>query len=186
MEKFNDLYDFISTAAKQRKYPENTANGHRAALRVFEKALKPEEKDSLDVLEKNAEAIYRDVINNNKDKFSLGSLSTYKIRFMRVINDYKKYGIDPSKMQNWNPKLRKVVKSHPTKEDMVDNDYDTTNADASKDVNSPVHKIDLTLRPGKRFIISIPTDITKSEAEIIKNLINSLVANKDEQAKTNN
>ena len=43
-----------------------------------------------------------------KDK-SIISLNTYKARLLKVIKDYKKYGVDPGKMQSWVTKTKQYT-----------------------------------------------------------------------------
>ena len=184
MNQFNDLYPFIDRAVKDRKYALNTANGHKAALKLFEKELNAEEKGSLGSIEENIDPIYQNACRNNSN-ISSESLDTYRVRFLKVIKDYKKYGADPTRMKDWKPRIW-ASKPLSEKKDFSDKNEDTSLSTLSDTINSPVHKVELTLRPGKRFIVSVPNDITKNEAEILTNLINSLVVNKNEQDDPNN
>jgi len=111
MKKFEELYDFIDRAINSRNYAENTGISLKTALRLFEKELNDEEKNSIDKFSKNIEQIYHSVCSKNK-KFSAGSLATYKSRVIKVITDYEKYGADPTKMSSW-PK--KAVSPHSKK-----------------------------------------------------------------------
>jgi hypothetical protein len=104
--KFQDLYEFIDRAVKSRKYPENTGMALKTALSLFGKELSDEEKLSIDEFKKNLEPIYQNVFTKNKN-FSASSLATYKSRVMKVLGDYEKYGVDPTKMTNWSPKVIK-------------------------------------------------------------------------------
>ena len=105
MEKFNNIYTFIDFAKGNRKYPANTANNLKSALKIFEKVLTDDELNSISLLEDRIEEIFISVINSNKNK-SIGSLNTYKARVLRVLKDYKKYGANPAKIQNWQTKIR--------------------------------------------------------------------------------
>ena len=116
MNKFNDLYDFIDFAKSNRKYPENTANGLKSALKIFEKELNLDELNSVGLIEDNIDEIFVNTVTSNKDK-SIGSLNTYKARFLKVIHDYQRYGIDPSKIQGWSAKSHKVIHSKIIKKD---------------------------------------------------------------------
>jgi hypothetical protein len=98
-----DLYDFIDTALRNRKYPPNTAQGYKAALRVFDAELNAEEKASVEKTLSNIDQISNLIFSKNK--ISAGSLATYKSRLIKVVNDYEKYGTDATKMANWNPKV---------------------------------------------------------------------------------
>ena len=108
MKKFTDLYDFIDRAIKSRKYPDNTGMALKTSLKLFETELNEEERSSVDEFRKNIEQIYQNVFLKNKN-FSAGSLATYKSRVLKVLSDYEKYGVDPTKMSNWSPKV--VIRS---------------------------------------------------------------------------
>ena len=84
--KYKDLYDFIDFAKGNRKYPENTANGLKSALKIFEGELNLDELNSVDLVEDNIEEIFINVVTKNKDK-NIGSLNTYKARVLKVIKD---------------------------------------------------------------------------------------------------
>src|SRR5579863_6313232 len=120
MKKLNSLYEFIALAQKNRKYPANTAHGRRAALKLFETVLHPDELESLDLIEERMKEIYLSLISAHKDTFSIKSLNTYKGRFLKVIQDYKKYGTDPEALANWEVKTRK---------------YKNNKKDSTKDIN---------------------------------------------------
>jgi hypothetical protein len=105
MQKFNVLYDFVESAIRSRKYPPATASALKTALKLFEAELKPEEAASLDLFIQHFEQIYRDVCTKNSQRYSASSLSVYKSRVLKVIGDYTKYGIDPTKMAGWSPRV---------------------------------------------------------------------------------
>lgn len=171
MEKFTNLYDFIDFARVNRKYPENTANNLKSALKIFEKELNAEELKSIDMVEDSIGEIFRSLAIANKDK-SIVSLNTYKARLLKVIKDYKKYGADPSKIQNWVSKTRIASgQKHPKDKP------DKNKINLSNRINSPVdnsHKIELSLSGGTAQVL-IPKDINEKDAQIIKSVIDSLV-----------
>lgn len=172
MEKFVTLYDFIDFAKANRKYPDNTANNLKSALKIFEKELNAEELKSIDMVEDSIEEIFRSVVIANKGK-SIISLNTYKARLIKVIKDYKKYGAEPSKIQNW---IAKTRKSTPVliKKDKIDKSKITL----SNSINNPVnncHKIELSLRENTKAIISVPKDINSKEIKKIKSVLDSLI-----------
>jgi soluble cytochrome b562 len=104
MKKIQDLYDFVDRAIKSRKYPDNTGMALKSALKLFEAGLNEEEKNSVVEFKKNLDQIYQSVFSKNKN-FSATSLATYKSRVTKVLNDFEKYGTDPTKMANWSPKI---------------------------------------------------------------------------------
>jgi len=164
MDKFIALYDFIDFARANRKYPANTANNLKSALKIFEKELNAEELKSINMVEESIGEIFRSLVIANKDK-SIVSLNSYKARLLKVVKDYKKYGVQPSKMQSW---VAKTKKDKPDKKKIT----------LSNPINTPVenfHKIELSQRKDVKSIIIVPRDISRKEAETIKDIIDSLV-----------
>jgi len=171
MENFNNLYDFIDLAKINRKYPENTANNLRSALKIFEKELNADELKSVSMIASSIEEIFRGVVMANKNK-SIISLNTYKARLLKVINDYKKYGIEPGKMQNWNIKIKKSTPLLIKKDKTDKGNKDISNSICAT-VNN-IHKIELSFESGIATIV-IPQDISPQEAKKIKDIIDSLI-----------
>ena len=169
-DKFTNLYDFVDFAKANRKYPDSTANNLKSALKIFEKELNVEELKSINMVEDSIGEIFRSLVIAHKDK-SIVSLNTYKARLLKVMKDYKKYGAEPSKIQNWMVKIKKstpllVNKDKPDKNKII----------LSKSINTPVdncHKIDLSMDCGQ-IQISVPKNITQKEIKIIKNILDSL------------
>lgn len=168
-----ELFDFIDTAERNRKYPEGTASGRRAALRLFEAELSEEEKESLDTLKKNIDQIYQNVFLKNKSNMSAESLATYKMRLESLIKDYEGYGQDPTKLASWNRPVRKVKRS---KEQGKVTGYDFTKTEQEQipEKSFDFSRFELPLRPGVKAIIIVPSDISKSEVEKLRNYINFL------------
>jgi hypothetical protein len=104
MNAIQTLYDFLDRAKKDRKYADNTVGGFKAALKLFEASLNEEEKQSLEVLQRNLNSIAEDVYTKNKDKFTSSTIMVYRRRVAGLIKDYKQYGDSPSKMAAWNPR----------------------------------------------------------------------------------
>ena len=177
MDKFTNLYAFLEFAKNNRKYPESTANNLKSSLKIFEKALNEDELDSVELVSERIEEIFVSVINQNKDK-SITSLNTYKARLQRVLDDYKKYGADPSKLQNWhtNSQLSTRVLNTKDKQDKIsDKPLSDLSSPLHRGVDN-VHKLELSLPSSKeKFVLLIPNTITKSDAQILKSLIESLI-----------
>lgn len=169
MNEFKMLYEFIGLAQKNRKYPNNTAQGKRAALKLFETVLHPDELESLDLIEERMKEIYLSLISRHKDSFSIKSLNTYKGRFLKVIQDYKKYGANPETIASWEVKTRK------SKDTMQDSKKDMPISNVSLPTHRPVHKIKITLGDGQDCAIELPAKLTKEDASIIAKIIGSLV-----------
>ncbi|MEI7424564.1 MAG: hypothetical protein WCK10_00350 [Candidatus Staskawiczbacteria bacterium] len=173
MHKFIDLYNFIDFAKGNRKYAENTANGLKSSLKIFEKELNIDELNSIDLIEDNIEEIFINVVSKNKDK-NIGSLNTYKARVLKVIKDYQKYGANPSKIQGWVVSNHKVISHKLSRKDIIDKIEDKHQIDLSEHINTPVHKIELSLRDSHKSIIMVPKDISAKEIKMIKSILDSL------------
>jgi hypothetical protein len=171
MNTLEDLYTFIDLAKANRKYPESTANNLKSALKIFEKNLNAGEIKSLHLIETNIDGIFRTVVINNKDK-SIGSLNTYKARLIRVINDFKRYGTDPSKLQNW------VVKKNSTPLSVKKDKQDKEKIILSDSHHTPVHKIELALNKDSIATIIVPKGINREDIKAIKSVLDSLVSGK--------
>lgn len=177
MNKYSDLYEFIDFAKSNRKYPENTANGLKSALKIFEKELNRDEISSIDLVEDNIEEIFINAVSNNKDK-GIGSLNTYKARLLKVIKDYQRYGIDPSKMQGWATKSNKTTHAKVKRKDTPDKKQDTHQITLSDPINTPVHnchRIEIAMRPHINFSLTVPRDVSHKEIEKIKRILDSLI-----------
>jgi len=114
-------------------------------------------------------------VGKNKDK-SIGSLSTYKARVLKVIKDYQRYGANPSKIQGWNTKINKPSEPKIAKTDNQDKNPDKTQIALSDHINTPVHKIELSLRDSAKSIIIVPKDITSKEIKMLQNMLDSLIS----------
>ncbi len=170
MEEFNKLYDFIALAEKNRKYPANTAHGKRAALKLFETALHPDELQSLDLILERMEEIYLTLITQHKDKFSIKSLNTYKGRFINLIQDYKKYGANPEDIIHWEVKPRK----HTAQETIEDTNKDIPLSPISSPIHRGVHKLEIVLESGGICSLQAPLAISKKDAQKIKDVLDAL------------
>ena len=167
MDNLKQLYDFIHLAQKNRKYPNNTAHGKRAALKLFETVLHPDELESLQLIEERMKEIYLSLISKYKDDFSIQSLNTYKGRLLKLIQDYKKYGQNPHAFNNWEIKKRKYQNKDIKK--------DISLSDSSFSIHNPVHKIQIYLDNNSLCTIEIPHKITRQDASIITKIIGSLI-----------
>lgn len=174
MANFQDIYDFIDRAVKNRNYPSNTALGLKAALRLFEEEINDEERASHDKFKTNIDKIYKNISIKNKN-VTASSLSTYKSRVMKVLNDFEKYGIDPTKMANWSTKITVRPKKVTNKVSSQDTPlHDNLLSVSAPSHSNNVHRIELSLRPDTKFVILVPMDIKKSECDILKGMLDSL------------
>ena len=166
MNTFKDLYEFINLAQKNRKYPNNTAQGKRASLKLFETVLHPDELESLELVEERMKEIYLSLISKHKDDFSIQSLNTYKGRLLKTIHDYKKYGANPETLDQWEAKVR----NYKSKDILKDTPVSTS----SLSIHKHVHKIQVSLLDGQHCNIELPAKFTKEDVSIITKIIGSL------------
>lgn len=184
MTNFQELTDFVNRAVRNRKYPEATGQTLRAALKLYETELNPEEAESLDLFKKNFDQITQTVFKKNSDRFTASSLATYKSRVQKVVADFERYG-DPVKMNNWSPKV--VVRSRKQNHTAVEQETRTLSgeevdqdhpSEASDSKN--MDRLELTLREGVRALIKVPNDMTPTEAKRVVTLIQTLYGGADD------
>ncbi len=169
MDEFNKLYEFVDLAQKNRKYPANTAHGKRAALKLFDTVVHMDERHSLKLTEERIDEIYLSLIGKYKDTFSMKSLNTYKGRFLKVIQDYKRYGAEPGAIVHWDAKHRKY-----TVKNVKDTEKDTSLHNLSFPINKGVHKLQIALERNQTATIEVPIRITEQDATTIQKIIASL------------
>ncbi len=183
MSDFNILLDFIDRAVKSRKYSASTASGLKAALKLFKPELNKEELESPSLFKENIDSIYRNVSLKYGKELSAASLNTYKSRVSKVLTEFESYGSDPTKMSNWIPKTRLTQKKNAQKHSDVNNveneiSSNTQDSHAIPHIPSNSHKIELSLRPDAKISIILPRDLSVSEFETIKTILESLTPKK--------
>jgi len=174
MNILDKLYEFIHLAEKNRKYPQNTAHGKRAALKLFETVLHADEVESLELIEERMKEIYLSLISKHKDTFSIQSLNTYKGRLLKLIQDYKKYGADPQALARWEVKLRKYKNKTTTQDATEDVKKDSELSSLSYPIHKGVYKIQISLEGGLNCTIELPAKLTKQDISIITKIVGSL------------
>lgn len=178
------LKEFVVAAQKSRKYNPNSAAGLKTALRLFEKELNEEEKTSVQLFRQNLEQIYQQVVNKNLSSYTAASLEVYRKRILRLLNDYQQYGVDPTKMASWNPKIRiakrekKIVEAEATTKTLTEEPQEQLQ-------NSKIDmaKFELPLREGVFAIIQTPRDLSIEEAKKIRGYIDYLMVTIDPKYK---
>lgn len=160
------LTEFIAFAEKSRKLAANTAGAMRSTLRLFESELTDEEKESLDTFKGHLDQIFRSVCNKNKSKMSDITLATYGRRMRVLLNDYEKYGADPSKMISWHHESHARQGGKIPKVDQqttVERKVAEASGEGSLEQSSKVIRFEISLRPDAKAIILTPTDMTAEE-----------------------
>lgn len=174
------LFEFIDTAEHNRNYAPATARGYRAALKLFENVSNEDERESVEVFKSRIEQIYRQVFAKNSKEFKAASLQVYKSRVLKIISDFEKYGVDPTKLANWTS--APVVRG-PRKEGGKKQKKSTSsNADNTDDgqggqgfsKQEGMQRSEMPIRPGINAVLVYPSDLTAKELEKIKNYLNLL------------
>jgi hypothetical protein len=169
------LKEFIDSARRSRKYPDNTAAAFKVALRLFESELNEEEKASVEKLKENLDRIYAAVFDKNKTKYSSGSLDAYRKRVSKLINDYLTYGVDPSKMNSWSPPVRRVTARRSSKHQAEQSSAQyasTPLGDVTPTATPGTAQLDWPFdNKGRKAVLILPVDLSASEADTIKGLI---------------
>lgn len=167
MDNYKTLYNFLEFAKNNKRYAESVANNIKSALKIFEKELTIQEADSIELAKNNIDEIFLGVVGHNKEK-SIGSLNAYKARVIRVMDDYQKYGKNPSKIQTWEPKQKKST----SLSNIKDKKDKSLSFSTHTHVNN-INKIELSLENGIATII-LPVKISKKEALTIKGIVDAL------------
>lgn len=172
---FQNLIEFVDVAEKNRKYGPNTALAFKAALRLFEKELNEQEKESVDVFRDRLEQISQVVHRVNSSKFTASTIETYKRRIKSLLKDYYLYAEDPSKMAAWNRPARVVRRKSKTASDQGEKVQTASEAiDLSTSASIPMTRFELPLRPSVKAIVLTPSDITNDETKKLKKYIEYL------------
>lgn len=175
MNNFQSLFSFIDVAEKNRKYPPATANNLRGALRKIEAELHDEEKTSIDKLLENINQIFQTLYQKDSTSMTASSIETYKSRIKKVIAEYKKYGMNSTSMNSWNPtiKMRQKIEKKDS-EKALDKNEQSSNQETERSSTNNITKFELPLRENVKAVILLPGDITRSEVGKIEAYITFL------------
>ncbi|HWY79306.1 MAG TPA: hypothetical protein VNW29_03020 [Candidatus Sulfotelmatobacter sp.] len=175
MNNLQSLFSFIDVAEKNRKYPITTANNLRGALRKIEAELNDEEKASLDKLLENINQIFHTLYQKDPTSMTVSSIETYKSRIKKVIAEYKKYGMNTTNMNSWNPTIaiRKKIEKKDS-ENVLDKKDQPIDEESDQSTTNNTTRFELPLRENVKAVILLPGDVTKSEVGKIEAYITFL------------
>lgn len=172
MNVIKELNDFIDRALKDRKYPLNTAINLKSPFKWIEPELTEEEKNSFDILKKNLDQIFNTAYAKSS-KLSASSIEVYKRRTKNLIEDYERYGKDPSAMANWN----RPILTRKQKDRSINKTSPKTINDISQNiVNSEDNSLtrhEEMLHNGKAFILT-PHPLVKQDISVLRAYIDYL------------
>jgi len=180
MTTFQDLIEFTRDAEKNRNYPAATGVAFRNAISKFLEILNEEEKQSVDLFENRIDQVFRYFVEKNKQKMTMKSMLEYKRRVQRVISDHKEYGLDPTKMANWQRKPKKMGARKAITKQPQDPIRSAENGFTSPPDNliteGSVIRFEIPLRKGVKAVVITPPDITPEEVKKIKLYVEYLEA----------
>jgi hypothetical protein len=175
-----DLVEFLQKAIKLAKYNSNTGGGMLNAIRAAERGLLPEEPKDIDYLVSHMEELFF----RQKDlALSPQSQGVYFNRIKRAVDDFKKYGLDAKAIYAWSPKQKpkkqattSTTKKTQEKLQELNEIEEMPRIYASGEVIKEVGGVKLNvvtwrLRPGVLIKVELPEDLTRSDVERIKKLL---------------
>lgn len=161
------ILKFIDAAQKSRKYLPGTANNLRRSIKILESSLNEQEKGSLDLVSEHIDQIFYEYYQQNQASVSASSVETYKSRVKKAIRDYQKYGLDPSKMVSWNPKISiKSKRVEPKNNEMVDAQHATNEHAFDKDLFPNMLRTEIPLTSDLFAILLVPKPLSKSKEHL--------------------
>jgi uncharacterized ferritin-like protein (DUF455 family) len=104
-------------------------------------------------------------------------VETYKSRVKKAISDFQRYGLNPTGMNSWNPKItvRKKKNDQSKIQELTPENVDQNIEKDEVELSSnKTTKFELPLRENTKAIILLPTDITKKEIAILRKYIDFL------------
>lgn len=176
MANTEDLIQFVNIAEKNRIYPRGTADGYRAAIKLFDEVLNEEERESLTIITERLAKIYQEVIIKNQNRIKIQTLATYKSRMIKLIEDYNQFGQNAEKMANWTRPV-KNRKRHSSGIAPAPIGQESPNQNFVPLPSVKMNRIELVLRPeiDTKALILLPFDLKNSEATLIKSLVDALI-----------
>lgn len=172
------LLTFIDAAGRSRKYPLNTVKGNKAALKLFETEMNEEEKSSVKKFEENIDAIYQSVSVKYQNTYTAGSLLTYRKRIGKLLKDYFTYGVDPTKMANWKPKIvirrmkqKEQIDDLVTTNEIVGVRSATTSPSTDDSVGKQLDRHEFTFDDGTKALIITPVPIDEKKWQLINKYV---------------
>jgi hypothetical protein len=167
-EPISVLYDFIDTAERNKKYPSNTAQGLRAAIKLFESSMNEQERASLQTVSDNLDQIFESVGLLNK-QFSAATLTTYRARLQKLLKDYATYGGDQAKIAQWRPRTRQQKPKESTQPSRQEPNAQLDNVAAAR-----IHTLEIGLEHGRAASVRVPHDLRPAEADLLIGLLRTL------------
>lgn len=169
-----DILTFIGSAERARKYPAGTAHSYRVAVKAFGSNMNDEEKSSIAIFKDHLNLIYRDIFNKNK-AIAPSTLDAYKSRVSSVIDDFSKYGNDPSKWSSWSRPVASPRVRRPQKTDDTSKALDVSKAEADpRDIFGETARIEIPLGFNQKAVLIVPLGISSKGLGRIEGYVKAL------------
>lgn len=166
---------FVRRAEQLGKYRAWNAAALSSAIQNLKKQLKESEPRDAEYVKQHLDEILA-----RSTEHSAGSIQTYISRTRRVINDFEKHGSSDKTILAWKPKAPLVLR----KRTSVSTPNQATSPGVEplqlqEEPTAKGHRLELGLAEGRRAVILVPLGLTRQEAALICNLINSLTTRGD-------
>ena len=186
---FEALTEFLKYVADHGLWKANTAVGYRTAASKIEGDLT--EQEAADVREIELDLVFQRYVNRNKLKVSPSTLSTYKRRLRKAIDEFVRYRNDP---MNYRPQLTSAGRQGSATEagspgggragERAPKTRRATETVAQPSgppsSSTPMLTVPFPLRHDFLASVQIPRDLRKGEAERLAAFINTLAMDEAE------
>lgn len=160
---------FLEFAGEKGLINKNTAAGYRAAC---QKVLEVDDDwENLDIAGLDVETLTQRFVHLKSDKYSPGSLETYKSRFRKAREIYLEWARDPSSWKQ--PRPRTSARRPRSKQDASSQpggNRETSEAEEHGLITYPV-----PVREHTDAQLVVPRNLTRQEAKRLLTIVNALV-----------
>ncbi|RXH06296.1 hypothetical protein [Bradyrhizobium vignae] len=171
-----DLLAFLDFLASKGLMTVGTVNGRKAAIRTLFSVL--DEAELTDVTSLNLDEVSMRFLNKRGAEFKPESVRVYKSRVAGSIDDFRKYRADPLnfKIANASKPVTRTSKPAASQAKEVAGSVDQSTPQTTGVFLSPSEIVfPIPIRPDVVVkVVGLPSDLTKTEAARIGNVINAL------------
>jgi len=171
------LLDFLDYVGEKGLLKRGTVAARKAAVNTILDILS--EDEASDLRDLDLDEVLRRFGNLKGTEFKPASLRMYRVRIANSLKDLKKYREDPIRFKpNITLRTLRKKRSASIRETSQDRLYftETPIPDRETEIAFPV-----PIRPGRVVrIVGVPSDLSKSEARKIANVVLALAENSDE------
>jgi len=171
-----ELAKFYTYLADKGLMNERTAYARSQAAQQVLSVLEPEEKENLEDLDR--ETVFRRFVNKNGQRFTPGSLQTYKQRFNSAVDEFLSYARDPASYKPSGAGTRDRARTVSTDSRPAEPSPRTARRsplDSGARLPSDLLAYPLPLASGSVAQLLVPPVITETDADRITSLVSAMV-----------